>query len=86
MARKLIGKVTSNVTDKTFSVKVDRRVSHPIYRKQYTVSKKYQAHDPKNEALVGDTVEIVETRPISKTKHWQLVRIVQRPESLEESK
>ena len=83
MARTLIGTVSSNATDKTITVTVNRRVSHPLYRKKYTVSKKYHAHDPKNESLVGDTVEITETKPISKTKKWQLSRIVERPESLE---
>jgi small subunit ribosomal protein S17 len=80
MAKKLIGTVVSDVQDKTIVVKTERRVTHPIYRKQYTVSKKYQAHDEKNEAILGDKVSIVETRPISRTKTWKLEAIVERKE------
>ena len=77
MARKLVGVVSSNVQDKTIVVTITRRVTHPIYGKQYTVSKKFQAHDEKNEASKGDRVEIVETRPISKNKTFKLVRVVE---------
>lgn len=83
MARILTGIVVSNATDKTINVKVNRRVAHPLYRKQYTVSKKYQTHDPKNECLVGDKVEITEVKPVSKTKKWQFTKLIERPESLE---
>lgn len=83
MARSLSGIVTSNKTDKTITVAVNRRVAHPLYHKHYNVTKKYHAHDENNECLVGDKVEIVETRPISKTKKWKLLRVVERPESLE---
>lgn len=77
MARKLVGTVTSDVQDKTITVAVARRVTHPVYGKQYTVTKKFAAHDEKNEAHVGDKVEITETRPISKNKAWQLSRIIE---------
>lgn len=80
MARKLKGSVVSKGADKTIIVKVESRRSHKLYHKQYTVSKRYPAHDEKNEATVGDVVEIVETRPISKTKHFKLETIVKRHE------
>lgn len=72
MAKTLTGVVTSDVRDKTITVTVTSRETHPIYRKQYTVSRKYTAHDEKNEAVKGDTVTISETRPISKTKSFKL--------------
>ncbi len=84
MSRKLIGTVVSDVQDKTIVVKTERRVTHPIYRKQYTVSKKYQAHDEKNEAQLGDKVSIVETRPVSKNKSFKLEAIIERKEGAAE--
>ncbi len=84
MARHMTGTVVSDRQDKTIVVKTERRVTHPIYRKQYTVSKKYQAHDEKNEAKLGDQVSIVETRPVSKTKSWKLDAIINRPEGAAE--
>ncbi len=84
MVRRMIGTVVSDVQDKTIVVKTERRVTHPLYRKQYTVSKKYQAHDEKNEAQLGDKVAIVETIPISKTKSWKLDNIVERIEGAAE--
>lgn len=84
MARRMIGTVVSDVADKTVVVKTERRVTHPIYRKQYTVSKKYKVHDEKNEGKLGDKVSIVETRPISKTKSWKLDSIVERKEGAAE--
>lgn len=84
MARRMIGTVVSDVQNKTIVVKTERRVTHPIYRKQYTVSTKYQAHDEKNEAKLGDKVAISETRPISKTKTWKLDEIVERREGAAE--
>lgn len=84
MAKKLIGTVVSDIQSKTIVVKTERRVTHPIYRKQYTVSTKYQAHDEKNEAQVGDKVAIVETRPISKHKTWKLESIIERKEGAAE--
>ena len=76
MARKLVGTVTSDVQDKTIVVAVARRVTHPVYGKQYTVTKKFAAHDEKNEAKLGDKVEIIETRPISKHKSFRLSHII----------
>lgn len=72
MAKTLTGIVTSDVRDKTITVTVTSRETHPIYGKQYTVSRKYTAHDETNEAKIGDKVRIVETRPISKTKSFKL--------------
>ena len=77
MARKMTGIVTSDVQDKTVTVAVNRSVTHPVYGKRYTVTKKYAAHDAKNEAHVGDKVEITESRPISKNKSWVLSRVVE---------
>lgn len=71
-----IGVVTSDVRDKTIAVAVSYTVKHPKYGKYSHRRTKYQAHDERNEAAVGDTVEIAECRPISRTKSWRLVRIV----------
>jgi small subunit ribosomal protein S17 len=79
MARQLIGTVSSNKGDKTIVVTVRTRKTHPIYRKQYIVSKKFMAHDEKNEAEVGDRVSIVETKPLSARKHHNLERIIEKP-------
>ncbi len=85
MARRLSGTVVSDKQDKTIIVKIVRRVTHPVYKKQYTVSKKIQAHDEQNEAKLGDVVAIVESRPVSKTKSWKLEKLIERPEgALEE--
>lgn len=78
MAKTLFGKVTSDVADKTITVTVTSRETHPIYKKQYTVTRKYVAHDEKNEAHKGDMVHIVETRPISKRKSFKLDHIEKR--------
>ena len=75
MAKTMTGVVTSSKRDKTITVTVTVRETHPIYKKQYTVSRKYQAHDEKNEARLGDTVTISEVRPISKTKAFTLTTI-----------
>lgn len=75
MAKTLTGIVTSDVRDKTITVTVTSRETHPIYKKQYTVSRKYTAHDPNNDAHKGDKVQISETRPISKTKSFVLSNI-----------
>lgn len=77
MAKKVIGVVTSDIQDKTIVITVTSRQTHPIYGKQYTVSRKYTAHDETNEAHKGDVVEVVESRPFSKRKTWKLVRIVE---------
>ncbi|MDO4741840.1 MAG: 30S ribosomal protein S17 [Candidatus Saccharibacteria bacterium] len=78
MAHSLVGTVTSDGRDKTITVSVVNRETHPLYRKQYTRTRKYTAHDEKNEAKVGDKVEIVATRPFSKTKTYALVKIIER--------
>lgn len=72
------GVVVSDVQAKTIVVKVERRTTHPLYGKTITVSKKYHAHDETNDAHVGDTVRIVETRPLSKLKRWRLAEVVER--------
>jgi len=78
MAKTLIGTVSSDKTDKTIVVTVRTRKTHPIYRKQYTVSKKFMAHDEKNEAHVGDRVAIRETRPLSARKRHTLDRVIEK--------
>ena len=78
MAKTLTGVVTSEVADKTITVTVTSRETHPIYKKQYTVTRKYAAHDEKNDAHKGDTVRIVEVRPISKRKSFTLDEIIKR--------
>lgn len=70
------GIVISDTNDRTIVVKVDRYEIHPIYKKRYRVSKKFHAHDEKNEAKIGDIVEISECRPLSKLKCWKLEKIV----------
>ena len=75
-----VGVVVSDVQDKTIVVKVDRRTPHPLYQKIVKVSKKFTAHDEKNEAKKGDAVRIAETRPLSKNKCWRLLEIISRPE------
>lgn len=72
------GVVVSDAQDKTIVVRVERRTTHPLYGKTVTRSKKYHVHDESNEAGVGDTVRIQETRPISKLKRWRLAGIVER--------
>lgn len=78
MAKTLIGVVSSAKRDKTITVSVVSRETHPLYRKQYSRTRKYSAHDEKNEAGEGDLVEIVACRPLSKTKNFKLSRIVER--------
>jgi small subunit ribosomal protein S17 len=73
-----IGKVVSNKMQKTITVTVDRKVKHPIYGKFVNKTTKFKAHDEKNEAGIGDTVRIMETRPLSKDKRWRLVEIVEK--------
>ncbi len=72
------GVVVSTAGEKTCVVKVEERKKHPMYGKMITQSKKFHAHDENNEAGVGDTVEIMETRPLSKLKHWRLLKIVEK--------
>ena len=73
-----VGVVTSNKMDKSISVKVERKVKHPLYGKFVKKSTKFHAHDEKNECNIGDTVKIMETRPMSKTKRWRLVEVVEK--------
>ena len=73
-----VGVVVSDVQDKTIVVDVERRTAHPLYHKVVKVSKKFAVHDENNEARKGDTVRIVETRPLSRNKRWRLVEIVAR--------
>lgn len=73
-----VGLVVSDCQQKTLVVQVDRRAAHPKYHKVVTHSKKYYVHDESNEARVGDRVEIVETRPLSKLKRWRLAAVLQR--------
>ena len=75
--RTLTGKVVSNKMNKSITVLVERRVKHPVYGKYMTKSSKVHAHDEKNECNVGDVVSLSESKPISKTKAWQLVSILE---------
>src|SRR5687767_1663944 len=72
------GVVTSNKMTKTITVAVERKVKHPIYGKFVKKTTKFHAHDEKNECTIGDTVRIMETRPMSKTKRWRLVEVVEK--------
>ena len=72
------GIVVSDKNDKTIVVKIEERKPHPVYGKMMTTTKKLHAHDEANEAGIGDTVQIMETRPLSKMKRWRLVKIVEK--------
>jgi small subunit ribosomal protein S17 len=85
MAKQIVGVVSSSKGDKTIVVTVQTRKTHPLYRKQYTVTSKFMAHDEKNEAQVGDKVSIVETRPLSARKHHKLNEIIEKPVLREDS-
>lgn len=76
--RTMTGVVTSDARDKTITVTITSRETHPLYGKQYTVTRKYTAHDENNDARLGDTVVIGEVRPISKTKSFSLLEVVER--------
>ncbi len=78
MAHTLQGIVTSDKRDKTITVSIISRETHPLYRKQYTKTRKYTAHDENNEAKLGDKVEIAATRPISRTKAYTLVKVIEK--------
>lgn len=78
MARTITGTVTSDKGDKTIVITTKERMTHPIYKKQYSVTKKFMAHDEKNAAQVGDLVVIIETRPISARKRFKLETILER--------
>ena len=73
-----IGVVTSTAMDKTITISVERKLRHPIYGKFVKKIKKFMAHDERNDCNVGDTVKIMETRPLSKNKRWRLVEILER--------
>ena len=73
-----VGKVVSNKMDKTIVVAVDGRVQHPLYKKIVNRTYKLKAHDENNECNIGDTVRVMETRPLSKDKRWRLVEIVEK--------
>ena len=78
LVRTLTGKVVSDKMDKSIVVKIERRVKHPVYGKYVSKSSKLKAHDENNECKIGDTVTIAESRPLSKTKSWALVKIEER--------
>lgn len=79
MAKTMVGTVASAKADKTIVVVVQTRKTHPLYRKKYTVSHKFMAHDEKNTAQVGDRVIIAETRPLSRRKRFTLERVIEKP-------
>lgn len=76
--RVMVGKVTSNKADKTITVASQRQVIHPLYKKYYKVTKKVMAHDENNDCNIGDTVKVIESRPLSRNKRWNLVEILER--------
>jgi small subunit ribosomal protein S17 len=78
MAKSFIGVVSSDKADKTIVVTVATRKTHPIYKKQYTDTKKFMAHDEANDASVGDRVSIVETKPLSRRKRFMLEKVIER--------
>lgn len=86
MAKTLIGTVSSVAPNKTIVITIHTRKTHPIYKKQYTVSSKYMAHDENNDCNVGDKVSIVETRPLSARKRYALKEIIQRAALTQEDK
>ncbi len=73
-----VGKVISNKMDKTIVVAIDDRVQHPLYKKIVNKTYKLKAHDENNECSIGDTVRVMETRPLSKDKRWRLVEIIEK--------
>jgi len=76
--RERVGVVVSNKMEKSITIAVHTKAKHPIYGKFVNKTSKFMAHDEKNECNVGDTVKIMETRPLSKNKHWRLVEIIER--------
>jgi len=78
LRKERIGIVTSDKMDKTITVAVERREKHPIYGKFVKKTTKFTAHDDKNDCSIGDTVKIMETRPLSKNKRWRLVEVIER--------
>lgn len=78
LRKERIGVVTSNKMEKSIVVSVEKKQKHPMYGKFIKLTKKFHAHDEKNDCNIGDTVRIMETRPMSKTKNWRLVEIIER--------
>jgi len=78
LRKERIGLVVSNKMDKSIVVSIERKVKHPIYGKFVKKTKKFIAHDENNDCNIGDTVRIMETRPLSKNKNWRLVEIIER--------
>lgn len=76
--RMIIGKVISNSRDKTIAVLIERKVKHPVYKKYIKKSTKVHAHDEKNECELNDIVKIKETKPVSKTKYWSFIEVVEK--------
>ena len=76
--KELVGIVVSDKMDKTVSVAVERRTRHPLYKKTVKKTSTFKAHDEKNECGIGDKVRIMETRPLSKTKRWRVVEIIEK--------
>lgn len=78
LARALVGVVVSNKMTKTIVVKVERKIKHPVYGKYIKRTKNYHVHDENNDCSIGDTVQIIECRPLSKTKSWALEKVIER--------
>lgn len=78
LRKQKVGVVTSSKMDKTITISVERKLRHPIYGKFVKKSKKFMAHDENNDCGIGDTVRIMETRPLSKLKRWRLVEIIEK--------
>ena len=78
LSRTLVGRVVSDKMDKTVTVAIERRIKHPLYGKYVTRTSKLHAHDEENVCQEGDLVRVVESRPMSKSKSWQLVEVVER--------
>ncbi len=78
LRKERVGLVVSNKMDKSITIAVERKVKHPKYGKFVKKTSKFRAHDEKNECSIGDTVRIMETRPLSKSKNWRLVEIVEK--------
>jgi small subunit ribosomal protein S17 len=82
VVRTLVGKIVSDAREKTVTVQVERRSKHELYGKIVAHSRKYHAHDENNEFHIGDTVEIMESRPLSKTKSWVVSRLVEKAQEV----
>ena len=78
LRKQRVGIVTSDKMDKTITVKVERKIKHPLYGKFLKKTTSFHAHDEKNECSIGDIVKIMESRPLSKTKRWRLVEVVEK--------